>query len=857
MFFWLLSAPVYAKHIAGGEVSYVYLGKGTAANTARYRVTLKLYRECETNPTEIEPYVILSIYASSVGGPVVKSLKVNQSRLETITLAKPDPCISNPPAICYNIGYYAEEVELPITADGYTIAFQRCCRILDLFNVFTAGEVGVTYSTRIPGTGLVTDGYANSTPQFNTSDTIIICANNYFNYDFGATDVDKDQLSYAFAAAFLGGTKGGVPIDATAPPYIPLDYAFGFSPQQPLGKNVSIDQATGRITGTAPDVGIYVITVAVAERRNGQLINVHRKDLHLKVADCNVAGADLPPATISCDGYTINFKNNSTSPLNKSFEWDFGIAASSTDVSSLPAPSFTFPAPGDYTVRLITNKGQTCTDTAYTIAKVYPGFTGDFSILESCKGAPYSFTDKTQSAYGIVNKWQWDFGNPLVADDTSNAKTVVYTYPQYGNYTVTLVVSNDLGCTATLKKAITVGDKPSIYLTSDTIVCSGDTVQLNAGGTGSFSWSPSYNISNTGISNPLVSPAVPTRYTVTLTQSPGCINSASVFVDVKTFVSLKAGMDTTICLGDSIFLRPFSDGVNYQWSPTATVSNPSAKNTWVRPTQTTRYSVLATIGKCQANDGFVVTTVPYPVASAGLDTFICYGSQVRLRATGGARYLWYPGNTLDDQTRQDPIASPWDTTNYVVGVYEDKGCPRPVYDTVRVSVVPRVKAFAGNDTVAVIGQPLQLLATGGLNYSWSPTSFLNNGLIAGPVAKLNDDISYVVRVATKEGCFAFDTVKVKVYKTPPEIFVPTAFTPNDDGLNDRLIPIPVGIARIVYFKVYNRYGELVFSTEEIGRGWNGVYKGRDQGNESFVWHALGVDYLGSPVFRKGESTLIR
>jgi len=84
----VLSAPLLAKHIAGGEVSYVYLGKGTDANSARYRVTLKLYRECETNPTEIEPYVILSIYASSVGGPVVKSLKVNQSRLETIYTGK-------------------------------------------------------------------------------------------------------------------------------------------------------------------------------------------------------------------------------------------------------------------------------------------------------------------------------------------------------------------------------------------------------------------------------------------------------------------------------------------------------------------------------------------------------------------------------------------------------------------------------------------------------------------------------------------------------------------------------------------------------------------------------------------------
>ena len=114
-----------------------------------------------------------------------------------------------------------------------------------------------------------------------------------------------------------------------------------------------------------------------------------------------------------------------------------------------------------------------------------------------------------------------------------------------------------------------------------------------------------------------------------------------------------------------------------------------------------------------------------------------------------------------------------------------------------------------------------------------------------------------MRVSSREGCYAFDTVNVKIYKTPPEIFVPTAFTPNDDNLNDRLIPIPVGIAQLVYFKVYNRYGELVFSTEEIGKGWNGVYKGRDQGNESFVWHALGIDYLGNPVFRKGQSTLIR
>jgi len=507
------------------------------------------------------------------------------------------------------------------------------------------------------------------------------------------------------------------------------------------------------------------------------------------------------------------------------------------------------------------------------------------NIAEACSGVPYSFKDLSVTTFGTVDKWRWDFGNPNATNDTSISATAAYTYPQNGTYTVTLIVGNSLGCSDTLTRQVTVGDKPSLVVPRDTIICTIDTLRLTAIVTvgdkpslvvprdtiictidtlrltaiasGTFTWSPNYMISNTGISNPLVSPDVPTRYTVTVKQASGCENSASVFVDVRSFVSLKAGNDTTICLGDSILLNPVSDGLTYSWAPSTMINAPSAKVSWAKPTGTTRFSVFARIGKCQANDGFVVTAIPYPRALVGKDTSICFGDQARLYAEGGSQYLWYPGNTLDDQTAQFPIATPYETTDYVVGVYENKGCPKPVYDTVRVTVVPPVKADGGRDTVAVIGQPLQLLATGGSVYEWSPIAFLNNPKIPNPIAKLNDNITYVVKVSTREGCYAFDTLNVKVYKTPPEIFVPTAFTPNDDNLNDRLIPIPVGIAQLVYFKVYNRYGEMVFSTEEIGKGWNGVYKGRDQGNESFVWHALGIDYLGNPVFRKGQSTLIR
>jgi gliding motility-associated-like protein len=855
--FLLLSFPVFAKHIAGGEMSYKYLGPGAASNSGKYLIMLRMYRDCDTDGAKLDPNAAISIYAFGSNTPFV-TRSVPLERTDVILLTSPDPCISNPPRICYEVGFYSFEVDLPFIVGGYTAAYQRCCRIDGIFNLINSVSAGATYAATIPGTDVLPSTANNSSPVFKTSDTVIICANSYFKYDFAATDIDNDNLEYRFEEAYLGGsTSAPAPGVATAPPYASVTYNFGFSAGSPLGSDVQINLNTGMISGIAPNAGIYVITVAVVEKRNGKVINVHRKDLHLKIADCQVAAADLEPTYITCDGLTLNFFNKSSSPLIKSYEWDFGIAGITTDVSNLPNPTYTFPAPGNYTIKLITNKNDKCSDSATAIAKVYPSFVPAMNIAEACSGVPYSFKDLSVTTFGTVDKWRWDFGNPNATNDTSISATAAYTYPQNGTYTVTLVVGNSLGCSDTLTRQVTVGDKPSLVVPRDTIICTIDTLRLTAIANGTFTWSPNYMISNTGISNPLVSPDVPTRYTVTVKQASGCENSASVFVDVRSFVSLKAGNDTTICLGDSILLNPVSDGLTYSWAPSTMINAPSAKVSWAKPTGTTRFSVFARIGKCQANDGFVVTAIPYPRALVGKDTSICFGDQARLYAEGGSQYLWYPGNTLDDQTAQFPIATPYETTDYVVGVYENKGCPKPVYDTVRVTVVPPVKADGGRDTVAVIGQPLQLLATGGSVYEWSPIAFLNNPKIPNPIAKLNDNITYVVKVSTREGCYAFDTLNVKVYKTPPEIFVPTAFTPNDDNLNDRLIPIPVGIAQLVYFKVYNRYGEMVFSTEEIGKGWNGVYKGRDQGNESFVWHALGIDYLGNPVFRKGQSTLIR
>ena len=160
----------------------------------------------------------------------------------------------------------------------------------------------------------------------------------------------------------------------------------------------------------------------------------------------------------------------------------------------------------------------------------------------------------------------------------------------------------------------------------------------------------------------------------------------------------------------------------------------------------------------------------------------------------------------------------------------------------------------------VAGQPLQLNATGGENYEWSPPTWLNNVTIANPLALIQtsaDSIRYKVYVTNALGCIDSSSVLVKIFRTNPQIFVPTGFTPNGDGLNDILKPIAVGIQRIEYFRVYNRWGQLVFSTTVNEHGWDGRIGGKQQTTNTYAWVVKAIDYTGRPIIQKGTSTLIR
>jgi len=852
------SVPCLASHIIGGEMTYVYVGP-SGANARQYIITLKLFRDqncsnCAAMPTD----VFIGIYNNDDGQefPGAGNYYDVNKNSETLVPVDPfPPCITDPPILNYHVATFTLTVNLPNNAKGYTAAYQTCCRVQNLENVYnnvgSTSGTGSTYSCNIPAV-------QDNSPQFSTR-IDAICRKRHFTLAFNAMDPDGDSLVYYFVPAYRGGALyTATNINPAPPPYGPVTYINGFSSIQPMGPDATIDPATGIISGIAPDVGKYVVGVAVAEYRNGVLLSEHRKDFIVTVTDCDFAGVQLDPQPVSCDGFSVTFSNDNNSTLNKTFYWDFGDPVSGAqDTSTLESPTHVYSDTGTYVYKLIVNKGQQCSDSATQIRKVYPGFFPGFRVTGECVNTSIQFTDTTRSKYGVVSAWRWDFGDPATQGDTSILKNPTYTYPKTGNYIVGLTVSNSKGCQKTIDDTIAIIDKPPLTLTDDTLICSIDTLQLTATGHGTILWTPNYNINNPNVFNPLVSPKTTTTYTATLTEAPGCFTSKSVVVNVIDRVTLHAGNDTTICQTDSVRLSTTGDGLHFMWTPAGSLSDPTAENPLAAPSSNTTYHVVASVGKCTAADDISIRVVPYPNANAGLDTTICFSKSVQLHASGGSSYLWSPALFLNNPRIPDPVATPPESVLYVVAVTDTLGCPKPKYDSVLVTVQKLVADAGPRDTNVVVGQPLQLHGTGGDFYTWLPATGLNNNMIADPVALLSNSQQYVLTVESKAGCLATDTIDVVVYKVDPGLYVPNAFTPNGDGVNDVFRPILIGMKSLTYFRVYNRLGQLVFSTSQQKVGWDGTFRGSPQDADVYVWMVEGIDYQNRVVFRKGSVTLIR
>ena len=869
--FFISISEAFATHISGGEMIYEYLGPGAAPNSKQYRITLRLFRDDAADAAggaPMPPFVYIGIFNNDnfsqypAAGQYYNVPIINGPSGDPVPVDPPPVCMVNPPALAYHVGFYTFMVDLPDNNGGYTASYQTCCRIFPLLNVLTAqqpaqGE-GSTYVSNIPG-NLLLAGNVNSSPQFTTQLTRV-CHGNPFTFNFSATDPDADSLVYFFCNAYnRGSTINSSPVNPAAPPYQSVVYINGYTATNPLGSTATINNKTGIISGIAPaTVGRYVVCVCVNEYRNGVLIGFHRKDFILGVYDCDIPSAKLDPVTTTCDGFTLSFQNLGSEANIQSWYWTFGDPASGVnDTSTSQTPTHTFSDTGVYTVHFVVNRGLPCSDSIDAIVRVFPGFFPGFTVSGQCKNTPIKFEDKTTTSYGVVTPWTWNFGDPGSGpSDSSHLQNPTHSYAAAGTYHVILTVGNSKGCSGIFEQDILVTDKPTLTVSGDTLICSLDTLQLSAVGAGTFLWSPNYMINDVNSATPLVSPDVTTTYSVTITDAFGCSGQDTVRVNVVSFVTLSKPNDSTICSGDPVVLKIVSDGLQYSWTPTQSLNDPTLKNPTARPTTSTTYHVVANIGKCEAQADININTVPFPSAAAGLDQEICFGNSTQLQASGGSIYVWSPTIFLDNSRIANPrVVNPSAGVRYIVTVRDTLGCPKLSRDTV-VVLVDRLIAYLGSiDTSVVLGQPLQLNAYGGINYLWTPSTWLNDPTISNPISLPQDNIRYFVKVSNNIGCSANGSIMVYVYKIPADLYVPSAFAPN--GLNKIFVPILRGIRSLDLFKVYNRWGQMLYSNPDPGAGWDGTFGGRPQDSGTFVWYAEATDYKGIKIKKKGYVVLIR
>ncbi|HYC27823.1 MAG TPA: gliding motility-associated C-terminal domain-containing protein, partial [Chitinophagaceae bacterium] len=268
---------------------------------------------------------------------------------------------------------------------------------------------------------------------------------------------------------------------------------------------------------------------------------------------------------------------------------------------------------------------------------------------------------------------------------------------------------------------------------------------------------------------------------------------------------------------------------------------------------------------CTAYDTVIVTVIqPLQMTTSPSDS-ICIGESINLLVSGAASYIWTPATGLGSVTSSNPIATPTITTTYRVIGYDGHNCfTDTAFITVGVGQYPTVNL--GPDLTLATGtlHPLTSLIQNGpiAQWQWTPSTDLSCDDCPLPIAEIKKDISYSVKVVTDYGCVATDTISIKTFCESAQVYIPNAFTPDGDGYNDIFMVRASGVAMVKTFRVFNRWGILVYESNNHPPntpqyGWDGKVKGVVGGPDVYVYTAEVICENGSSYTYKGNVTILK
>lgn len=456
-----------------------------------------------------------------------------------------------------------------------------------------------------------------------------------------------------------------------------------------------------------------------------------------------------------------------------------------------------------------------------------------------CSGTCITLTDQTT---GSPTSWTWTINGGTPSTSVApNPGTVCFNTA--GTYTIRLIAANNGGADTAIQ-TIVVYQTPTASISGDSVICAGETTVLTASPSGNYNYAWSNNANTASIN---IAPVSSGTYSVVVSQN-GCADTASIFVQVDVLGQASISGDTELCIGESTTLTVSPAAAGISWS-----NGSGSASIAITPMVTTTYTVVLTQGVCTSTATATVGVYPYPVVSVISTLTDCdidngtITTQVN-SGTPAYSYSWNNGQT-------GAVATGLGVGNYSVVVVDSKGCSATANGTIGIQPNPTLVVTPSYTNIRM-GDTIAIQTTGAALYYWVPPYGLSCSTCPDPYAYPYQSTVYCVEGYDDHGCKDTACVTIDVEPTCNDYFIPNAFSPNGDGVNDRFL-VKGRCVTHAWIKVMNRWGEMVFNSNEAGDTWDGTFKGAKQ-NPGVFFYIVELQLLdGRRLTLSGDVTLLR
>jgi gliding motility-associated-like protein len=802
-------SETFATHIVGGNMTYRSLGNN------QYEISLTLRRDCFLgspeaefdDPAYIGIYNEAGTYKKTIYGG---QLSLNFNPDDTLNNIIISDCGFEGSQVCVHETTYRDTIVLPNSADGYLLAYLRCCRNASVENIEEPLETGSTYFVRIPPQAIAVE---NNSAVFKEWPYVYICGGQQIDFDHSAIDPDGDSLVYKLCNPITGLTreKNTIGINNTffpiPLPLVPVEWRNGYSLQNMLGvanpsNYLKINPNTGLLTGIPRnEAGQFLVGICVEEYRDGVFVGRVRRDFQYNVRVCTPPPfADFDAPDTQCDGLEVSFENQSIAGTK--FEWFFDwpnpdLAFFSTEEN----PTFTFPQGGSYQVRLRTIRNTDgCEDDTIRTITIFPeNLIPSFeSFVSSCEddGSINITLQETTSANNpdfniIEHSWLFIQNN----DTTAYSGGLVTVKPDSFDFEVIYTALSDVDCSDTISQFFHIEDfYPKIDFDValfecptdgiggvSTIIFNNNSAEINPFAViDSIIWNINGDIYNQDSFSLDLDVDAPLFVSLEILFTNGCTISEVRDLTVQDLLPqanydiTQLGCDDDFSTNILITYNSNDDkgiAVNtifWDISIGGVQTTSAADSVYLTiPKDSVMTLTLAILFENGCIDSLSQSFIPGPYATINLvegPVEICPGNPVNLvlNPYPELTYTWSPEDGLDLTDPSNPIASPMVTTTYFVTV-TDGICT--VSDSVTVNVLDGLIIDVLGDEHSCDGD-YSLTATGGFGagvYEWSNDNqftdivFVGNNL-EGTLE--TDSITFYIRWSSNECDIAGDSITV-------------------------------------------------------------------------------------------------